>query len=60
MANDFLKDVERALLCPDNNSQSRTDVTLINKLQKNEEISQVLAEMLSCFDTVIKILQDMT
>ncbi|XP_015113125.1 uncharacterized protein LOC107038500 [Diachasma alloeum] len=60
MTNDLLKDVERALLCPDDNFQSQTDITLIAKSQKNQEIIQILGKMLSCFDTVIQILQDMT
>ncbi|XP_063987882.1 uncharacterized protein LOC135168002 [Diachasmimorpha longicaudata] len=59
MTNDLLKDVEKALMCPDDKFQSQTDVVLITESQKNQEIEQILEKMLSCFDTVIQILKGM-
>lgn len=61
MMNDFLKDLEYALLCPDKNKQSKTDVALLEqRLKVTNNIEEYFLAMLTCYEDADKILQDMT
>lgn len=60
--NDFLKDLEHALLCPDKNNQSKTDIALLEQRSTvaNNKIDDYLQAILACYEDADKILQDMT
>ncbi|CAG5106954.1 Protein of unknown function [Cotesia congregata] len=62
MMNDFLKDLEHALLCPDKNNQSKTDIALLEQQSTvtNNKIDDYLQAILACYEDADKILQDMT
>ncbi|KAK0096705.1 hypothetical protein PV326_004715 [Microctonus aethiopoides] len=63
MMNDYLKDLEYALLCPDKNFHSKTDVAIFVQLLQNNnniDINDYLYNMLKCYENVEEILNDMT
>ncbi|XP_074104176.1 uncharacterized protein LOC141530766 isoform X1 [Cotesia typhae] len=62
MMNDFLKDLEQALLCPDKNNQSQTDIALLEQrsIVANNKIDDYFQAILACYEDADKILQDMT
>ncbi|XP_034176779.1 aminopeptidase NAALADL1 [Osmia lignaria lignaria] len=58
--NDFLMDLDRALLCPDNKLQSRTNWSEFLRLSHEpfNIISMYLNEMVKCYEIAIQLLQD--
>lgn len=58
--NDLLMDLDRALLCPDNKLQSRTNWSEFLRLNHKplNIISMHLKEMVQCYEIAIQLLQD--
>ncbi|XP_034945163.1 uncharacterized protein [Chelonus insularis] len=58
--NDFLKDLEQILLCPDETFQSQTDIAALRQKIQSKNVYEYLHNMLKCYQDADKILQDMT
>lgn len=58
--NDLLLDLDRALLCSDENFHSRTDLATLYKLSLESTNSTLnyLDDMIKCYENAIQILQE--
>lgn len=59
MWNDLLLDLDRALLCPDDNSRSRTDLMKMREIlyKSTNDASAYLHEIAKCYEAASLILQ---
>ncbi|XP_015591122.1 transferrin receptor protein 1 [Cephus cinctus] len=58
MINDLLMDLDRALLCPDTNFNSKTDLYMLHTYVQGRSIETHLKELLNCYNLVNQLLQD--
>lgn len=58
--NDLLLDLDKALLCPDEKSTSKTDLTILRKLslESIDDTSIYINEMTKCYKDAIEILEE--
>lgn len=59
--NDLLLDLDKALLCPDKNLTSKTDLATLRKLSSFESTDDALIyiyEMIKCYEDAIQILKE--